>query len=100
MSSTNLDLHRLEWVRQSRNSYVSALLRAIGHSLLWPVRVYRSRQALHQLSRMDARELQDIGLTKYDVQSAYGLPLDVDPTTLLAGRARERSQNAIERPYY
>jgi uncharacterized protein YjiS (DUF1127 family) len=98
MSSINLDLHRLEWVRQSRNSYVTSLLRAIGHSLLWPVRVYHSRQALHQLSRMDARELRDIGLTKYDVQSAQGLPLDADPMALLAGRANERIRNSIERP--
>jgi uncharacterized protein YjiS (DUF1127 family) len=100
MSLINLDLHRLEWVRQSRNTYVGSLLQAIGHSLLWPVRVYRSRQALHQLSRMDDRELRDIGLTKYDVQSAQGLPLDGDPMTLLAGRANERIRNSIERPYY
>jgi uncharacterized protein YjiS (DUF1127 family) len=100
MSFTNLDLHRLEWLRQSRNSYITLLLRAISHSLLWPVRVYHSRQAMHQLSRMDARELRDIGLTKYDVLSAQGLPLDADPTALLAGRANERIRNSVERPYY
>ena len=93
MSSTNIGLHRLEWVRHSRTAYLVSLLQAIGQSLLWPVRVYRARQALHTLSRMDSRELRDIGLTPYDVQSAHGLPLDCDPTLLLADRARERARN-------
>ena len=93
MSSTNIDLHRLEWVRHSRTAYLLSLLQAVGQSLLWPVRVYRARQTLHTLSRMDARELRDIGLTPYDVQSAQGLPLDSDPTQLLADRARERARN-------
>lgn len=97
MSSTNLDLHRLEWVRQSRSAYLVSLLQALGTSLMWPVRVYRARQTLHQLSRMDARELRDIGLTPYDVQSARALPLDVDPTHLLVDRASERARNDIGR---
>jgi uncharacterized protein YjiS (DUF1127 family) len=100
MSTLNSDFHRLEWVRHSRTAYLASLFQAIGHSLLWPVRVYRSRQTLHQLSRMDARELRDIGLTPYDVQSAQGLPLDADPTTLLARRASERARSAIENPCY
>ena len=95
MSSTNMDLYRLEWVRHSRTAYLVSLLQALGRSLLWPVRVYRSRQTLHQLSRMDARELRDIGLTHYDVRSAHGLPLDADPTSLLADRARERARNLL-----
>jgi hypothetical protein len=49
---------------------------------------------------MDARELRDIGLTPYDVQSAQALPLDVDPATLLANRARERARSEIEKRYY
>jgi uncharacterized protein YjiS (DUF1127 family) len=97
MSSTNIGLHRLEWVRHSRTAYLASLLQAIGQSLgqalLWPVRVYRARQTLHQLSRMNARELRDIGLTPYDVQSAQALPLDADPTQLLAARAQERARN-------
>ena len=93
MSSTNIDLRRLEWVRHSRTAYVGSLLQAIGQSLLWPIRVYRARQALHQLSRMNTHELRDIGLTPYDVHSAQALPLDCDPTQLLADRARERARN-------
>ena len=99
MSSTNINLHRLEWVRHSRTAYLASLLQAIGQSLgqllLWPVRVYRARQTLHQLSRMNARELRDIGLTTYDIQSAQALPLDADPTQLLASRAQERARNTL-----
>jgi hypothetical protein len=75
-------------------------LQAIGQSLLWPVRVYRARQTLHQLSLMDARELRDIGLTPYDVQSAHALPLDADPTKLLADRAGERARSVLQSRYY
>jgi uncharacterized protein YjiS (DUF1127 family) len=100
MSSTNMHLHKLEWIQHSPASYFGSLLQAIGHSLLWPVRVYRARQALHQLSLMDARELRDIGLTPYDVQSAHGLPLAADPTQLLAERASERARRVLESRYY
>ena len=92
MSSTNMNLHRLEWIQHSPGSYFGLLLQAIGRSLLWPVRVYRARQTLHQLSLMDARELRDIGLTPYDLHAAQGLPLDADPTRLLADRAAERAR--------
>jgi hypothetical protein len=44
---------------------------------------------------MNARELRDIGLTTYDIQSAQALPLDVDPTQLLASRAQERARNTL-----
>ena len=95
MSSINSDFHRLEWVQHSPSRYLVLVLKAIGQSLLWPVRVYRARQTLHQLSQMDARELRDIGLTPYDVRSAHGLPLDTDPTRLLADRARERARSVL-----
>lgn len=97
MSSANIDL---QWVRHSRTVYLASLLQAIGRSLAWPVRVYRARQTLHQLAGMDARELRDIGLTPYDVSSAQALPLDADPTALLASRASERARKAIDKPYY
>jgi uncharacterized protein YjiS (DUF1127 family) len=94
MSFINNDIHRLEWVQHSPSRYLVLVLKAIGQSFLWPVRVYRARQTLHQLSMMDARELRDIGLTPYDVRSAHGLPLDTDPTRLLADRARERARSS------
>jgi uncharacterized protein YjiS (DUF1127 family) len=100
MSSIHNDLHRLEWIQHSPTRYLGLLLQAVGQSLLWPVRVYRARQTLHQLSQMDARELRDIGLTAYDVKSAHGLPLDADPTRLLADRASERARSVLESRYY
>lgn len=100
MSYSNMDLHQPAWLRKSRTVSPRSLLSLIGHVLLWPVRVYRARQALHQLSQMDARELRDIGLTPYDIQSAQALPLDADPTTLLASRASERTRKALEKRYY
>ena len=39
---------------------------------------------------MDRRELADIGLNPSDLRDASALPLDRDPTALLARRARER----------
>lgn len=91
MLSTNT--HSLAWVRPSRTAYIVSLLKVIGQLALWPVRVYRARQTLHLLARMDARELRDIGLTPFDVRSAQALPLDADPTQLLADRAQERARN-------
>ena len=78
-----------------RTAFLTLALRSLARALMWPVRVYRARQTLHQLSSMDARELRDIGLTPYDVQSAQALPMDADPTKLLAHRARERARNAV-----
>jgi hypothetical protein len=45
-----------------------------------------------QLARMSEYELRDIGLTRQDVVDASALPLDADPSGLLARRraARER----------
>lgn len=97
MSFTTIDLYKFQ---RSRPRYLRSLLQAISRSLLWPIRVYRARQTLHQLSQMDVRELRDIGLTPYDVQSAEALPLDADPTMLLASRARERVRSEIEKRYY
>jgi hypothetical protein len=47
---------------------------------------------------MDPRELADIGLTHCDVRDASALPLDCDPSELLATRARERQANALAAP--
>lgn len=78
-----------------RTAFLTLALRSFTRAVMWPVRVYRARQTLHQLASMDARELRDIGLTPYDVQSAQALPMDVDPTKLLANRARERARSSV-----
>jgi hypothetical protein len=43
---------------------------------------------------MDRRELADIGLNRSDVRDASALPLDRDPTGLLAERARDRRRDS------
>ena len=56
----------------------------------WPFRVAAARATLKALANMDRRELADIGLNSSDVRDASALPLDRDPTELLAERVRER----------
>jgi hypothetical protein len=56
----------------------------------WPFRVAAARAALRPLANMDRRELADIGLNPSDLRDASALPLDRDPTELLARRVRER----------
>jgi len=64
----------------------------------WPFHVARARATLRALGRMDCRELADIGLTRCDLRDASVLPLDRDPSELLAVRARERQANALAAP--
>ena len=61
----------------------------------WPFRVAAARATLTTLAKMDRRELADIGLNPSDVRDASALPLDGDPTELLARRARERRENDL-----
>jgi uncharacterized protein YjiS (DUF1127 family) len=64
----------------------------------WPFRVAAARAALRALANMDRRELADIGLIPSDVQDAWALPLDRDPTDLLARRVYERRRYAFGPP--
>jgi uncharacterized protein YjiS (DUF1127 family) len=61
----------------------------------WPFQVAAARAALKALANMDRRELADIGLNSSDVRDASALPLDCDPTELLAQRARDRRRDAF-----
>ena len=61
----------------------------------WPFRVAAARATLKALANMDRRELADIGLNPSDVRDASAVPLDRDPTALLARRARERRRDAF-----
>jgi uncharacterized protein YjiS (DUF1127 family) len=64
----------------------------------WPFRVAAARATLRALGQMDGRELADIGLSRCDLGDASALPLDRDPSELLAARARERQANALAAP--
>ena len=72
----------------------SRIWRTIGagarRAAAWPFRVAAARATLKALANMDRRELADIGLNPSDVRDASALPLDRDPTALLA-RARPRA---------
>ena len=76
----------------------SRMLRAfrvgVRRAAAWPFRVAAARATLRALANMDRRELADIGLNLSDVRDASALPLDRDPTGLLAERARERQRNS------
>jgi uncharacterized protein YjiS (DUF1127 family) len=65
--------------------------------VLWPARVMAARRSFAQLAQMSDYQLHDIGLTRQDIWNAASLPLDEDPTRLLAKamqsrRARRRSE--------
>ena len=76
-------------------SHTAGVLR---RALNWPARVGAARRAMSQLARMSDYELRDIGLTRQDVVDVSALPLDEDPTALLARREpRPRSTAWIRR---
>ena len=62
----------------------------------WPFRVAAARATLRSLAQMDRRELADIGLNPSDVSDVAALPLDRDPSALLAARARERPSARVD----
>jgi uncharacterized protein YjiS (DUF1127 family) len=64
----------------------------------WPFRVAAARATLSTLANMDRRELADIGLNPSDVRDASALPLDRDPTVLLARRAYDRRRDTSGPP--
>ena len=70
------------FARKASHEAASALKRALA----WPARVGAARRAMMQLARMSDYELHDIGLTRQDVLDVSALPLDEDPTALLARR--------------
>ena len=73
---------------------VSQTAGVLRRALSWPARVGAARRAMTQLARMSDYELRDIGLTRQDVFDVSALPLDEDPTALLA---RRRAAGAMER---
>ena len=62
--------------------------------LSWPIRVAENRRALTALGALDDRGLADIGLSRQDLRDVTALPLGLDPTPILAGRAAERADLA------
>ena len=69
---------------------------ALRRVLSWPARVGAARRTMSLLARMSDYELRDIGLTRQDVADASALPLDADPSLLLARRRAAREHAAPE----
>jgi uncharacterized protein YjiS (DUF1127 family) len=64
----------------------------LRRALSWPARVSAARRTMSQLARMSEYELRDIGLTRQDLSDATALPLDADPSGLLARRRAGRER--------
>lgn len=73
-----------------RASAAGLLRRVLAAVLLWPVRVARARREVARLSAMSEYELRDIGLSRVDLADVSALPLDEDPTLVLARKVEER----------
>jgi uncharacterized protein YjiS (DUF1127 family) len=82
----------------SENRPRSAVAELLRRLAAWPFRVAAARATLKALAAMDRRELSDIGLTPSDLRDVSALPLDRDPTALLASRAHERRRDAHAPP--
>jgi uncharacterized protein YjiS (DUF1127 family) len=80
------------------NRVLRSLWAGASRAAAWPFRVAAARATLRALGQIDRRELADIGLTPCDLRDISALPLDRDPTALLARRVGERQTNAFTAP--
>jgi uncharacterized protein YjiS (DUF1127 family) len=80
------------------NRVLRSVWAGASRATTWPFHVAAARATLRALGQMDCRELADIGLTRCDLRDASALPLDRDPSELLAARARGRQANAVAAP--
>jgi enamine deaminase RidA (YjgF/YER057c/UK114 family)/uncharacterized protein YjiS (DUF1127 family) len=78
-----------EPIEGSERSVLQRLIR-------WPSRLIDRRRAMKRLALMDDRELDDIGLRRQDLRDAMASGFGVDPTGMLAGRAKERHYGWIQ----
>lgn len=62
--------------------------------LLWLPRFWKVRRQMAALVAMSEHERRDIGLTACDVENALALPVDRDPTEMLARVASDRCRRA------
>lgn len=53
---------------------------------------WSNRRAIYKLSRLDNRQLRDIGLTRADVIWALSLPRDIDPSLELNSLVQRRRE--------
>lgn len=60
------------------------LLTAVASALLWLPRFWKARKDLAALAGMNECERRDIGVTCFDIENMLALPVDRDPTEVLA----------------
>ncbi|WP_112100404.1 hypothetical protein [Mesorhizobium hawassense] len=60
------------------------LLAAATSALLWLPRFWKARRDLAVLAGMSECERRDIGVTAFDIENTLALPVDRDPTDVLA----------------
>jgi uncharacterized protein YjiS (DUF1127 family) len=73
-----------------RAPFIRQAVSVASRALAWPIRVLCARRELAKLADLTDHELRDIGLMRQDLRSATALPLDKDPTLLLAKIVAER----------
>ncbi len=66
------------------------LLTAVTSALLWLPRFWRARKDLAALAGMSECERRDIGVTAFDIENMLALPVDRDPTEVLARVVEDR----------
>ncbi|MGX5850223.1 hypothetical protein ACWGTO_24385 [Mesorhizobium sp. PL10] len=69
---------------------LSRLYEAAKWTLLWLPRFWKARSELSGLAAMSECERRDIGLTGCDIGNALALPVDRDPTKVLAQVVADR----------
>ena len=65
-------------------------------ALLWLPRFWRARNDLAALAGMSECERRDIGVTAFDIENMLALPVELDPTEVLArvvGDRRHRRES-------
>ncbi|TRC93631.1 hypothetical protein FJV76_03655 [Mesorhizobium sp. WSM4303] len=60
------------------------LYEAAKWTLLWLPRFWKARSELSGLAAMSECERRDIGVTAFDIENALTLPVERDPTEVLA----------------
>jgi len=69
---------------------LAALLQPIFYTAIRVTRAVKGRRAAYRLAALDDHMLSDIGLTRYDVDSALAMPLSSDPNAELVRRRADR----------
>ncbi len=72
------------WTMLTRS--LTLALAGLDTIVLWPFRVAESRRILEALAAMSDHDLQDIGVTRYDLRDSLALPANYDVGAFLADR--------------